>query len=455
MEEELSNVLWKLSSDIINIIKRYEESGKIHRLRKLWVRDKITNFEYKEGNISWQALPEYFEREEWDWKEFQIIEQEVKRLPSFAKAFRMISNIYNVNDAQSEFLLSRFVTTIASKALDKRVEEESKPDFVITFINDLENNPIMWKVSVELEGVWIKEAEVKIRQGLKIRRPQPEDFIRERPLEFALFPHVGPPFFRYPSAIMEVEQRAKSQHDVWNELEKLIICLRMYKLGSVIEGKAIWMPKSILRLGGVTWPGGMPPVIYRYAIATEDTQKIQIFLNKIAPLLPVSGSRIQTTDYISIALQRYNDALFKPDPTERLAYGIMGLEALFLKPLEREELAHKLAQRVAKCLSVLSYQPLEVYGIIRQSYDIRSEFIHGSLVEEDKRRDASRLADKIINYLRLFILIFLELKEKIEKVSFLNTIDNSLLHQNAQVKLESIIKEHCTVAQSVNTDMKD
>ena len=305
----------------------------------------------------------------------------------------------------------------------------------------------MWDVLVELEGVWMRAEEIEIHKGLKIRRPRPEDLEFEQPFGY-IIPQMEPTF-RFPSAIMEIRQKAKAQPHVLDEIEKLIIALRLYKLGSVIGGKIIWKPKSILQFEGTSWSYLTQPIVYKYSLGSEDVPKLQTFLDKIKTLLPVTQGKIKAIDHISISLQRYNDALFKPDPTERLAYGIMGLEALFLKSLEREELAHKLAQRVAKCLSLLTHQPLEVYRIIKESYDIRSEFIHGSLVDERRYHNASKLADKVLEYLRSSILIFLELKDKVKKERFLNTIDNSLLHHNASAKLEQLIKEHCSIIQSI------
>jgi hypothetical protein len=51
MEEELSKILWKLSHDIADIVKTLKENGKIRKVKRLWFRERITNFEYKEGNI--------------------------------------------------------------------------------------------------------------------------------------------------------------------------------------------------------------------------------------------------------------------------------------------------------------------------------------------------------------------------------------------------------------------
>jgi len=301
-------------------------------------------------------------------------------------------------------------------------------------------------VVMELEGLWLKTEEIEINKRLKVRRPQPKDFEFMSPYEFLPLMERT---LRHSSAIIEITQRVKFQPYVWDELEKLVIALRLYKKGSINTVKTIWNPKSILTSGSTSVPHIIRPIVYRYPLLPDDFEKLQSYINKIKPLLPVVQGKIETTDHISIALQRYNESLFMPDSTERLTYAIMGLEALFLKSKEHEELAHRLAQRVAKCLSILGHQSLEVYRIIKESYSVRSQFIHGSLVEGE-HDDVSQLADRILEYLRSSVLMFFELKGKMEKESLLNTVDNSLLHGDALAKLEKLIKEQCQITQSIS-----
>jgi hypothetical protein len=456
MEEGLPTILWKFSRDILNVVKTLKENGKIRRIKRLWFREKITNFEYKEGSTGWQSSPEYFEKEEWDWRDrFRIIEPEIKKLPTYINAHKYISEIYKVNEFQAEFWLSRFVHNVIIKALDATLSEEELVELITLFQNDLEGAPIIWNVTVKLRGIWLKDEEIIVDKGLKLRRPRPEDLVFECPVE-EMIEGVVPglhvrffPFLGHATAVLEVTQRSQSQLHMLDELEKIIIALRLYKPASITKGEVIWKPKSVLHFGGTTWPISSQPEIYRYSLASEDASKLKTFLDKIKPLLPVAQARVETIDHISISLQRYDDVLFKPDPTERLTYAIMGLEALFLKSSEHEELKHRLAQRVARCLSLYGYQSLEVYRTVAQSYDVRSEFVHGTLINKEKRGDAATLADKVIEYLRTSILMFLELKNKVEKDNFLNTIDNSLLHQDAFAKLEKLIRENTPITASL------
>ena len=185
--QELPTILLRLSHDIINIIKGFKDVKKIRKMRRLYVRNKITHFEYKNGNASLKAKPIYFEKEEWDWIDrIRKIEAEVKKLSLYSKAYEVISEIYGVNKVQAESWISRFIQNVAGKALDEYAREKSLLNSVILFLNDLEGNPIIWDISSELKGVWIKDEEVKIHKGLKIRSPQPKDFEFERP--FDIFP---------------------------------------------------------------------------------------------------------------------------------------------------------------------------------------------------------------------------------------------------------------------------
>ena len=444
--KDLSRVLFSLSHDIVNIVRSAKVAGKIQKVATLWIRNKVSDFKYHEGGgLTFSCSHEFFVKEEWNWISItQVIKPEIEKLPSYADAYRHILDIYGINEAQAKFYVDRFVDRIINEVLNENAKEEALVEIITTFINDLEGNPLIWNAVIEVEGLLLKDEEVELAKGIKVRRPMPSDLEFEEP--FGSLISLFSPLFNVPSAIIEATLRMKNLSDVLDELEKLIAALRLYKLGSIIRGRVMLRPRSVIqsqmRIGGFV---EISPIIYRYSLSSEDSHKIQAFLNKIKPLLPVSRGRIQIVDHVSIALQRYNDALFKSDFVERLTYAVMGLEALFLNQQEREELARRLAQRVAKCLSVFGYSPLEVYEIIKKSYDIRSTFVHGALIKEEKQTPVSKLADKVMEYLRISLLMFLELEGKVKKEHLIKIIDNSLLSQEYQTKLENLIKGNCEI----------
>jgi F0F1-type ATP synthase alpha subunit len=123
----------------------------------------------------------------------------------------------------------------------------------------------------------------------------------------------------------------------------------------------------------------------------------------------------------------------------------MCLEALYLKENERQELDHRLGQRVAKLFNQFNHEPLEVYNKIKRSYEIRSSFVHGSPISKDQQNEASKLAQDILEYARVSIIIQLQLKVVMDKDKFLNLLDNSLLNKQANEKLQSLIEKNCQV----------
>jgi len=73
---------------------------------------------------------------------------------------------------------------------------------------------------------------------------------------------------------------------------------------------------------------------------------------------------------IGIAILRYQDAISKPEPVgNKVAYAIMGLEALYLKAEEKQELSRRLAQRVAKVMGYLRIHPLMFIKLSRRGME--------------------------------------------------------------------------------------
>src|SRR5438093_12520315 len=114
--------------------------------------------------------------------------------------------------------------------------------------------------------------------------------------------------------------------------------------------RAEWKAKSVIQLGTqisggfhVLRPGE------KYSISVDDDKLVSEFVTRIKPLIPpefIFGS--EKLDYLATSLQRYQDALVKPEPAEnRIAFAIMSSEALYLKEGERSP-HERIRQRMAK-----------------------------------------------------------------------------------------------------------
>jgi len=447
MKDELLSLLLRFSHDIINIVKNAKENEKIKKIKRLWIKRKIIDFKYEKNFISVVKSTEYIEKEEWNLVDkYQIILPEIKKLPLYMDILRKISEIYGIEEKQAELQLEHFVSYIIDNALNDNISDEIILESIVLFLDDLEQNPITWELKVWINGIWLEDEEIELTKGIKLRRLRPSDFEFEYPLEpmFCSFPETR---LSFPSAVIELKQRAKNEFSILNKLEKIIMTLRLYKLGSIEKMVIKWKPKSILKPESITeYPIKQP--IYEYTLNSNDVNKIKDLLNKIESMDYFNNQeKNKPLSYLSIALHRYNEALFRPNPIERLAYAIMGLEALYLK--ESGELAHKLAQRVAKCLGILNFHPIRVYENLKKAYKIRNKFIHGSPLDKNDLYKLSKLVDNIMEYLRCSILMFMELKGKKKKEEFIEIVDNSLLYQEDYDKLQELIKEHCYITLSL------
>lgn len=436
----LSAKLWTLSKEIQEKVSDYKSKGELTKAKAPYIKPEISNFNYKDGGMSYQTSISIIEKEEWDIRNYiGFIEKAVKQIPDYRHIVSQISKRYEVNEAQANFWLERFAQSLTRRAFEE-LSEEALVDTISTFVNDLEKGPVDWKLKVWVNGVWVEDEEYDIYEGLKIRRPRPSDLEVETPFYLLPSPMEPLPFGPTPSAILDLEYRARQPVEVQNEIENVLNCLRLFRLGSIFSIKIEMHPKSILQFGPTIGSGQRFTPTYKYPISKEDIPKLGELIGKIKGLLP------KEIDPVNIALQRYNDALLRPESIEsRITSAITCFEALYLKAEERMELSHRLSQRVAALLGLFDFTPLEVYNSLVRAYDVRSTFIHGSLIEPEKHKDAPQLAEKILDYARISLLIFLQLKGSMDKSSLISKIDNSLLDANAHLKLEELVKGTCSI----------
>lgn len=96
------------------------------------------------------------------------------------------------------------------------------------------------------------------------------------------------------------------------------------------------------------------------------------FWNTLSLVAKDNFVKEDSTNFISIANSHYNESLLKNGIFEKqIAHAIMGLEALFFKPVgEYQELQYRLAIRISKVLGILSFNPIQVKMAIKDAYSI-------------------------------------------------------------------------------------
>lgn len=89
------------------IAKESKETGRIKKYRIPYLKGKIEQFEYNEGNIARTIGYKQIFKEEWEWREiFELVEQEIKNMEYFDKVSSLISSTFGVEKAQAEYWIS-------------------------------------------------------------------------------------------------------------------------------------------------------------------------------------------------------------------------------------------------------------------------------------------------------------------------------------------------------------
>jgi hypothetical protein len=336
--EKLEKVLQDLLQEIENVIAYLKKEEKIVKNKKFLLCPKIIDFKYKDGGyISFSVQFESSEKE--ILSDIDLIE--IRRLPSYTKSYKLISEAYEVDEFEAKKYLDEFIKYVITKLLNEALKNNELDRLIGFFLNDLESSPTTWDGEVGLYGLWLKDEKIEIGEGLKLRRPQPGDLIsgpfkikmlkckllKKQPiikdyLEMNAVESV-------PPAILELTQ--KSSQPTFNEIEKLIVALRLYKLGSISCKRAVFKPRSVLYRNYIVSFEYPAPTVYSYSISLEESKLLKTFLEKMKSLFPIVEKNIKATNEISISLQRYTNALFESDSTTRLTYAIMGLESIFLR----------------------------------------------------------------------------------------------------------------------------
>lgn len=450
MMKTLSSSLWSLAKYVVEKVSEHKANGKLTRTRVLYMKTKVANFKYDKGSTSYSRSFTNIEKDEWDWRDqFSFIQETIKSIPEYAACKAEISRRCRVSDSQADFWLSQLVQFVVSRAVVGTADDERLVDLITVFLADLDGSPVDWTVRVELNGIWLEDEQYEVEEGMLLRRPNPSDI--ETETSFELLParseaRFGTTLGPTPSAILELGFRTSDSQEIHRETTAILDTFRLFRLGSVVERGTTESARSILQSGTMFHSSRDQLAVYKYGLAANDVECLRAFLDKIKPVLLAlndigESPPVEGVSSLSIALERYKDALLRQASIEsKITSAITCFEALYLKSKERMELAHRLSQRVSALLRLLGFIPLRAYNELSRAYEIRSTFIHGSQIDRDQRRSAVQLCETVMEYARISLVVLLQLQEVMDKEALISKLDNSLLDDNAQQKIQHALE---------------
>jgi len=444
MHDGLSVALKELALEVKRTIGDGISRGIIKPGYELYQRWKIDSFQYTDRGVTeYGAHGEYITKPSW-LRAAVDLRESVKKSVEYDSTLSKLTNFLCNADVATRALDS-FVGKLIDECLHNPKLEEAKIDTIIkVFSDDIRQEPVKCGVEVELLGIVLRPSKVEPLPGITLRQIKIEDLEKERPV----YGFMEDRFLPTPSAILNIEFLGRGSRELQRRVEQSIAILRLFKVGSVKYTTYHMYSDSITDgAHGTIIAGRTESALETCLVTEEDVQKLKNFWQTMSEIMPSTFFDLETTktDYLTIAYNRYCDALFLNAILERrIANAVMGLEALFLKSGELQELPYRLSFRVCKSLCLLGHDPYEIKKIVGDAYKIRNLFAHGGhLSYEQKKRIESRYKDvrnfllPLLEYLRLSIIVMMCSGR--EKGELIDLIDDSFVDKKREAALSQIL----------------
>ncbi len=395
--DALHGTLWDLAQAIETILDRYGVFKAIEAERKISNRRRRTSAILRDEGI--------------DQKEIIL---GIIRDESYVVTVDALKTRFSLSDEDAEKNAKTFITNILEKA-DNRFTPKVLAETVSLFMNELSGNPIRYDVYAALEGVILHpDVTCVFTDGTKLK-PDLKEKIFDSLIELTI---------------------AGNLTDAQDKLVTVLHILRLYRLAVVCAFEGSIAPVSFFN-ESVDIDLQLCEVIYHYDVTQANIENLKTFYERMMPLVQ-NSFRNQKHKYVCVALERYSDALVRPGLwAQRITLAITSLEALLLKPKEREGLSRRLGQRLAILLSKFNYKPSETYDSIIRAYDVRSTYIHGSVVGEDAGLE--NLCTDILEMTRACIVILLQMLDQ-DKNKIIALLDKAMIDLKSRTIVDGMVE---------------
>ncbi|MFQ6088169.1 MAG: hypothetical protein ACE5K0_04630, partial [Candidatus Methanofastidiosia archaeon] len=391
LAENMIKTLRKLTFKIRKEIEEGISKGVLHPEESVYFRRKVNEFEYGERGVTkYSAKEEYITKKSWFGASFKVIDN-IKKSNEYSSTLESLVEIFRKEDKTLRALEHFIQKLILNLLSNSDFNEKYIDQYIATFLKDLKEEPLRCGAEVDLDGIVILSPRIEFKVGdMNIILKQTTNKDLEK--EFPIYGFMGLPHLQKPSAILKVDFPGRQANEIQMKVEQSVTLLRLFKVGSVKYISYRMYSESLMDImaSEVLPAGEHYSAFEKYVITEKDMEKLKKFWQIMIKAIPQNFYELGETrlDHIAIAYKRYCDALLLNGILERRnANAIMGLESLFLKGGETQELRYRLGVRVTKIFSYLGYDPQKVRKIIGDAYKIRSLFVHGGhLSYKDKRK---------------------------------------------------------------------
>jgi len=444
-DDKLIEVLKQLSAAVKRIVEEGISNGTIKPQDEVYGKWKVDKFDYTDKGVTdYGAHGDYFTKQSW-FISLINLERPIKHSSEYSTALEHLTKVFGDSSGISSYL-DHLIMKLSHYYLPSAKAQPSAESLITSFLKDLREEPVKYGAAVELQGVALQPEATKPGFGITLRKTKAEDLEREFPV-YGFF--MGARNLRNPSAILDIEFLGRSANEIHERIEEATVILKLFKVGSVKQIAYHMRSESVVDImaSGTVTSGRTEEALETCLITYEDVPKLKKFWQIMIESIPKSffDPRIGGTDYLTIAFKRYCDALHENGLIERrIANAVMGLEALFLKPGELQELPYRLGVRIAKLFSLLGQNPHEIKRTINDAYKVRNLFAHGGqLSYERKKKLESRYVNirslllSVLDYLRILIIVMMLSNRGKDEI--VDSVDNSLIDTKREEQLSQII----------------
>ncbi len=433
--------LCQLANASILATQQYRSSGQLQLVKEGRWRYEYQDVKFGELGLALRYQSEIVYNDVWDFKNMlQFIEQGIKTLPDYSECIDTISRSLNVEDLRAQSAVEQFVRRNVESAFKESMP--LKPEELSRIIiADLLDEPTEWRIVTWLSGIWLQDdAKYQLGNSATLRRPNQTDLPTYLPINILRDDVLGR--LTRTTAVLEFNTEATFPGEAQEIEERYLNILILFRVASIKAVQSSIRPKALIRMAGTQFTNDITSPVFRYQIGYDDIPKLRKLIRKLFPFMPTNiRTLVKEPTPLELSIQRYKDGLSRPGgPDSRIASAITCLESLLLKSNELDELSHRLSQRTSMLLRQFSFNSLDVFRDVKKAYTIRSKFSHGQSIRTDKMPEAQILCDRLMNYVRVVILVSMQTSGESDKDGLIQLLDGAMLDNKELRALRSLIK---------------
>jgi len=421
--------LLELAEICVALADEGRRSGWLLPTTQTVLRWRCESFAYTERGVVSPQVGDLVPATDW-WEARSKLLGRIESTDAYGAAITEVE-AFSENRFQARHAVDAFLGRLACMVLPGGDSAGPAPREVLEhFLRELGGEPMEYRARAYLEGLVVLCGPVSFGDAdvaVRLRAPGPADIETETYLG-------GHQPGSLPTAVMEFALRARTPRAAQKELERVVEGLRLYRVASVAPLRCAIDTDAVLGLGWrIEHRFQERPAMEVGVLGERDLELLPSFLGSVLPALPSLSSSRQTSTSWEIARTRFCDSLFVNGPYEqRVASGVMALEALLLGGDDKRELSFKLAARSARLLGRYGEDPETVFHCLRLAYDIRSQYVHGSVASpRDTRRvrkdfgDEGSFVRRVLEMTRKMLLICILVR--CDKKDLIKAVDRALV----------------------------